>query len=96
LAQCYSLNPSTEDFSDVSGITTSQADYSSLHLAKLRTAERVANLLAVFCILSWRILWLTMLNRTDPDASPKMALTGTEIALLDQLVDRRTEVTPPS
>jgi hypothetical protein len=27
-----------------------------------------------------------MLNRTDPDATPKMALTGTEIALLDQLV----------
>lgn len=54
--------------------------------ARLRTAERLANLLAVFCILSWRILWLTMLNRTDPDASPRMALTGTEIALLDQLV----------
>jgi hypothetical protein len=54
--------------------------------AKLRTAERLANLMAVFCILSWRILWLTMLNRTAPDASPRMALTNTEIALLDQLV----------
>jgi hypothetical protein len=36
--------------------------------------------------LSWRILWLTMLNRTVPGASPRMALTDTEIALLDQLV----------
>jgi hypothetical protein len=54
--------------------------------AKLRTAERLANLLAVFCILSWRVLWLTMINRTDPDASPRMALTDTEIALLDHLV----------
>jgi hypothetical protein len=54
--------------------------------AKLRTAERLANLLAVFCILSWRILWLTMLNRTAPDAPPRVALTDTEIALLDQLV----------
>jgi hypothetical protein len=54
--------------------------------AKLRTAERLANLLAVFCILSWRVLWLTTLNRTAPDASPKMALTDIEIALLDQLV----------
>jgi len=27
-----------------------------------------------------------MLYRTDPDASPKTALTSTEIALLDQLV----------
>jgi hypothetical protein len=42
--------------------------------------------LAVFCILSWRVLWLTTLNRTAPDASPKMALTDIEIALLDQLV----------
>nr|WP_249803340.1 IS4 family transposase [Bradyrhizobium sp. 35] len=54
--------------------------------SKLRTAERLANLMAVFCILSWRVLWLTMLNRTAPDASPKMALTDTEIALLDELI----------
>jgi hypothetical protein len=42
--------------------------------------------MAVFCILSWRVLWLTMLNRIAPDASPKRALTGTEIALLDRLI----------
>lgn len=53
--------------------------------SKLRTAERLANLMAVFCILSWRVLWLTMLNRTAPDASPKMA-SDTEIALLDELI----------
>jgi hypothetical protein len=56
--------------------------------SKLRTAERLANLMAVFCILSWRILWLTMLNRIMPNASPKMALTDTEIDLLDQLVSK--------
>ncbi len=54
--------------------------------SKLRTAERLANLMAVFCIISWRVLWLTMLNRTTPDASPKVALTDTETELLDQLV----------
>ena len=53
---------------------------------KLRTAERLANLMAIFCILSWRILWLTMLNRIVPEASPKVALTDTEITLLDELV----------
>ena len=31
--------------------------------SKLRTA--VANLMAVFGILSWRVLWLTMLARTS-------------------------------
>ena len=53
---------------------------------KLRTADRLANLMAVFCILSWRVFWLTMLNRTAPNAEPAMALASTEIGLLDQLV----------
>lgn len=34
--------------------------------ARLRTVERLANLIAVFCILSWRILWLAMVQRTAP------------------------------
>jgi hypothetical protein len=51
--------------------------------SKLRTADRLANLMAVFCILSWRVFWLTMLNRTAPDAAPTMALAAAEIELLD-------------
>ena len=38
--------------------------------SRLRTAERLARLLAVFCILSWRVFWLTMMNRSLPAASP--------------------------
>jgi hypothetical protein len=55
--------------------------------SKLRTAERLANLMAVFCILSWRVLWLTMLARAEPEISPSVAFTEHEIALLDQLVN---------
>ena len=54
--------------------------------AKLRTADRLANLVSVFCIISWRVLWLTMLSRTAPDAPPIVALTDKEIVLLDRLV----------
>jgi hypothetical protein len=54
--------------------------------SKLRTADRLANLMAVYCILSWRVFWLTMLNRAAPDAAPATALTASEISLLDQLV----------
>lgn len=54
--------------------------------SKLRTAERLANLMAVFCILSWRVLWLTMLNRTAPEVPPETALTSNEISLLDHLI----------
>jgi hypothetical protein len=54
--------------------------------SKLRTAQRLANLISVLCIVSWRIFWMTMLNRTMPNAPPNTALTDTEIHLLDQLV----------
>lgn len=54
--------------------------------SKLRTADRLANLIALFCILSWRVFWLTMLNRTMPDAPPTLALTEAEIHVLDHLV----------
>jgi hypothetical protein len=54
--------------------------------SKLRTAERLVNLVATFCIMSWRIFWMTMLNRSTTGASPKFALTPLEIELLDRLV----------
>jgi hypothetical protein len=52
--------------------------------SKLRTAPRLTNLVAVFCILSWRVFWMTMLNRSAAEASPTLALTTTEIAVLDR------------
>ena len=54
--------------------------------ARLRTAERLVRLLAVFCILRWRVFWLTMLNRTEPDLEPALVLTEIEIKVLDHLI----------
>ena len=54
--------------------------------SKLRTAERLVNLMATFCIMSWRIFWMTMLNRSAQALSPRFALTPLEIELLDRLV----------
>jgi Transposase DDE domain len=54
--------------------------------SRLRTAERLARLLAVICILSWRIFWLTMMNRAVPEASPTLVFMALEIHLLNQLV----------
>lgn len=51
----------------------------------LRTAERLVRLVAVCCIVSWRIFWMTMINRTHPDAPPVIALTRRELDLLDGL-----------
>jgi hypothetical protein len=61
--------------------------------SRLRTAERLANLIAVFCIVSWRVFWMTMLNRSTPTASPGLALTETEVQLLDHLVKDKGQAT---
>lgn len=59
--------------------------------SKLRTAQRLTNLIAIFCILSWRVFWITMLNRSAPDVPPALALTATEIAVLDRLVNNKPD-----
>ncbi len=54
--------------------------------AKLRTADRLTNLVALFCIVSWRVLWMTMMARTVPEASPTIVFTATEITILDRII----------
>jgi len=62
--------------------------------SKLRTAERLVNLISVFCIMSWRVFWMTMINRSAPEAPPSIALTKIEIGLLEHLVKEKGK-TPP-
>ena len=62
--------------------------------ARLRTAERLVRLLAVFCILSWRVFWMTMMQRAAPDAVAKLVFTNTEIALLDRLIPSKQSAPP--
>jgi hypothetical protein len=57
---------------------------------RLQSAERIANLLAIFCIIAWRILWLTLAHRADPSAAPETALTEREIAVLDKILPVRS------
>ena len=64
--------------------------------ARLRAAERLVNLLALFCILGWRLFWPTMLNRAAPDASPRLALTEGEVCLLDRMAGRTSDRSPPT
>ena len=59
--------------------------------ARLRTAERLLRLLAVFCVLSWRIFWMTMINRSVASAPPASVFTTIERRLLDHLVPDRAK-----
>ena len=60
----------------------------------LRSAERIVKLIAVFCVVSWRIFWLTMLNRSDPHAAPGLVLTEEECLVLDRVVKTKPDANP--
>ncbi len=59
--------------------------------SKLRTAERLLRLISVFCVLSWRIFWMTMVNRSASSAPASAVFTKVERRLLDQLVPDREQ-----
>ncbi len=59
--------------------------------SKLRSSARLANLIAIFCLIGWRVFWLTMLHRAEPNASPAIALEPTEMLPLDELVKTKPE-----
>lgn len=64
--------------------------------SKLRTAERLLRLISVFCVLGWRIFWMTMVNRSTSNAPAAAVFTSTERQLLDHLVqDRKVSRTGP-
>lgn len=52
---------------------------------KLRTAGALYKLISIYCIIAWRIFWMTMINRESGSLPAKVALTSTEIKTLDQL-----------
>ena len=54
--------------------------------SKLRTADRVAKILSIYCLLSWRIYWLTMISRESPNLPPEVGFTRNEIQILDKLI----------
>jgi len=53
--------------------------------SKLRTTERLTKLISVFCIISWRVFWMSMSQRIDPNADPAVAITEEEKTILDEL-----------
>jgi hypothetical protein len=57
--------------------------------SKLRSSERLVNLISIFCIIGWRVFWLTMLHRAEPELSPAIALDTTEVYQLDELVKNK-------
>ncbi|WP_347336739.1 IS4 family transposase [Bradyrhizobium neotropicale] len=59
--------------------------------ARLQTAERLVKLLALITVVSWRIFWITMSARAQPDARPETVLTPAEIETLDRIDAARSK-----
>jgi hypothetical protein len=59
---------------------------------RLTTADRLANCIALCCVVAWRISWLTILARQTPAGSPEAVFTHTERILLERAMppNRRT------
>ncbi|GAB2208963.1 IS4 family transposase [Roseibium sp. ROS1] len=51
---------------------------------RLTTADRLANCIALYCVVAWRVSWLTMLGRDAPDACPATVFTDIECRLLER------------
>ncbi|WP_323778680.1 IS4 family transposase [Leisingera sp.] len=45
---------------------------------RLATADRLANCIALCCVVAWRVSWLTMLSREAPEALPAAVFTEEE------------------
>ena len=51
---------------------------------RLTTADRLANCIALCCVVAWRIHWMTMLRRGNPDASPDAVFPDVDLEFRDR------------
>lgn len=56
---------------------------------RLTTADRLANCIALCCVVAWRVSWLTILRRRSPDSSPAAVFTDIECRLLERSMPER-------
>ncbi len=57
--------------------------------SKLRTADALCKLIAIYSIVAWRIFWMTMLSRDSKDLPANLILSDVEIKILDNLQPER-------
>lgn len=61
---------------------------------RLATADRLANCIALCCIVAWRVSWLTMLSRGTQRATPAAVFTEAERGLLERATPDRKRDDP--
>jgi hypothetical protein len=53
--------------------------------SKLRTAESLSKMIAINCLVAWRIFWMTMISREGSSVTNSLGITSIERIVLDKL-----------
>lgn len=61
---------------------------------RLTTADRLANCIALCCVVAWRISWLSILHRNCPTTSPEAVFTNTELNILAHSMPKSRQNAP--
>ena len=61
---------------------------------RLTTADRLANYIALCCVVAWRVSWLTILARHKQPSAPDVVFTKTERLVLEKAVPLRYQNAP--
>ena len=61
----------------------------SIEDCRLETAERLMNFLALKSIIAWRVLFMTYINRQEPQAPAQLILSPTEITVLENVISKK-------
>jgi hypothetical protein len=59
---------------------------------RLKTVDRLQNYIALMNVIAWRLLWLTYINRTDPNLPCTAILTTTEWESLYMRIHKTTQL----
>lgn len=62
--------------------------------ARLDRADRLANYIALCCVVAWRISWLAILQRQDQNAAPQAIFTAGELHILDRKAPKNRQAAP--
>lgn len=63
----------------------------SVEDCRLETAERLMNFLALKSIIAWRVLFMTYINRQEPQAPAQLILSPTEITVLENVISKKSK-----
>jgi len=60
------------------------------------TSERLKRAIAIYMVISWRIMLMTLLGREVPDLTPDVLFTDVELEVLHAYARTRRDVKPPT